>query len=240
MDITLIIFWLASSLVFASLACVAGKRWGVAIPIAYLGALVPLSTVLVVKIVEVGPFTLPAAILAYPMIFFVTDVISELWGKRKARKAVWLGFYASVVTTVLVYFTAQWAAPPFAQENAEMFGELYALLPRALFAGFVAYLISQHLDVTIFHWLRRATSGRYLWLRNNGSTIVSQLVDSAIFITIAFTGVFPVIPMIFGQFAVKVGIALLDTPFIYAVVHFTKKIRSAEDVEYAEGVESTA
>lgn len=225
MDISLIIIWISMSLFFTSAACLAGRRWGVSIPIAYLAALAPISTILVTKIVEVGPYVLPASILAYPMIFFVTDVLNELWGEKEARKAVWLGLYASVVTVVLIYFTSLWSAPMFAQANADMFNSLFSFLPRALLGGLIAYTLSQHLDVSLFHWIRKITNTKHLWLRNNGSTMLSQFVDSIIFITIAFYGVFPIIPMIIGQIVVKVLVALFDTPFIYAVVYISKRIK---------------
>jgi hypothetical protein len=90
-------------------------------------------------------------------------------------------------------------------------------------ASLTAYLFSQYHDVWAFHFWKRVTTERFLWLRNNASTIVSQLLDSVVFITIAFYGSLPVMPLIFGQWVVKVGIALLDTPFVYLLVYVVRR-----------------
>jgi uncharacterized integral membrane protein (TIGR00697 family) len=92
-----------------------------------------------------------------------------------------------------------------------------------MIASLVAYLCSQYHDVWAFHFWRRVTNARFLWLRNNASTIVSQLLDSVVFITIAFYGRMPVVPLILGQWVVKVGIAVLDTPLVYLLVYLLRQ-----------------
>ena len=84
-------------------------------------------------------------------------------------------------------------------------------------------MVSQHLDVWIFHKLKQITNGKHLWLRNNLSTLTSQFIDTTIFITISFYGVFPILPAIFGQYLIKVIIALLDTPIVYLAVLTIRK-----------------
>jgi uncharacterized integral membrane protein (TIGR00697 family) len=92
-----------------------------------------------------------------------------------------------------------------------------------MIASLTAYLFSQYHDVWAFHFWRGVTGERFLWLRNNASTIVSQLLDSVVFITVAFYGVMPLMPLILGQWVVKVGIAVLDTPLVYLVVHLVRR-----------------
>ncbi len=96
--------------------------------------------------------------------------------------------------------------------------------PRIAIASLIAYLVSQHHDVWAFHFWKKKTGGKFLWLRNNVSTISSQLLDSALFITIAFYGIMPIWPLILGQRAVKIIIAAIDTPFLYASIWMMDKI----------------
>jgi uncharacterized integral membrane protein (TIGR00697 family) len=94
---------------------------------------------------------------------------------------------------------------------------------RIIIASFIAYLVSQFHDVWAFHFWKKITGGRHLWLRNNFSTAVSQFIDSSLFITVAFYGVMPVWPLIWSQWLVKLAIAFLDTPIIYGIVWLLRK-----------------
>ncbi|PIZ54623.1 transporter, partial [Candidatus Uhrbacteria bacterium CG_4_10_14_0_2_um_filter_41_7] len=101
--------------------------------------------------------------------------------------------------------------------------------PRITVASFIAYLISQHHDVWAFHFWKKKTNGKHLWLRNNASTVVSQLIDTVVFTFIAFYGVLPIVPLILGTWVVKILIALIDTPFIYGAVWIMDKIKPKEE-----------
>ena len=113
--------------------------------------------------------------------------------------------------------SVSWPAAPF-WPNEAAFKSILGSTSRIIVASFTAYLISQLHDVWAFHFWRRKTRARHLWLRNNLSTMASQFIDSAIFINIAFYGVLPVWPLIAGQWIVKMAIAVLDTPVVYCVV----------------------
>ena len=227
-DMFLVIIWMLATLTVASAAGILGKRYGVIYPAGILASLVVIAGILASKIVVFGPFTVSAGVIVFSMTFLITDLISEKWGKREAQKAVWLGFYGNILLMLSVWIAIQWQPAPYAIEFSEMFAEVLGLAPRIAFAAMITYLVSQHLDVWSFNFLKKLTKGKHLWLRNNASTISSQLVDSTLFITIAFYGVFPVLPLILGQWMVKVIIALLDTPFIYAVSHLMDKIKPAK------------
>ena len=190
-----------------------------------MAALVVMANIFANKIVVFGPFTVPAGVILFSMTFFITDLLSEKWGKKYAKKAVWAGFYASLLLIISVYIVTAWQPAPFAIEMSEMFSKVLALTPRIALAGFIAYIISQNHDVWAFHFWKRLTKGKHLWLRNNASTITSQLIDSAIFITIAFYGIFPIWNMILGMWVVKIIIALIDTPFMYAAIWMMDKIK---------------
>ncbi|NOZ58606.1 MAG: queuosine precursor transporter [Euryarchaeota archaeon] len=183
--------------------------------IATFASLVVISNVTAVKITTIAGFAVPAAVVAYSVTFLLTDMLSEFYSKRDAHRAVWAGFYANILLVVVVGVAVLLPPAPF-WEHQQAFEALFSLVPRIVLASMVAYLISQHFDVLAFHFWKQLTAGRYLWLRNNASTMVSQLIDTALFITIAFYGTgMPLGEMIMGQYVVKLAIALLDTPFMY-------------------------
>ncbi len=227
----LILVWLAGTFLIASFSVILGKKYGVVYPTTMLGALVVISNILASKIVVLGPFTVPAGILAYSAIFLITDLLSEIWGKKEARQAVWAGFYANILLVVSVWIAMTWQAAPFALEFSGKFAEVLALTPRIVLGSMTAYLLSQHHDVWAFHFWKEKTSEKHLWLRNNASTIVSQFIDTVVFITIAFAGVVPIFPLILGVYTAKITIALIDTPFMYLILRITENIRSNENIE---------
>ena len=176
-----------------------------------------ISSVLANKIISVFGFFVPAGVLAYSVTFVCTDVISEIWGKEKAGQTVVGGFIALIAVLLLVQAALFWQAAPF-WKGEEAFRSILGSTSRIIIASFTAYLVSQFHDVHAFHLLKRLTGGRHLWLRNTVSTAVSQLIDSVLFITIAFYGTMPVAPLIIGQWIIKFAIAVLDTPIIYLTV----------------------
>lgn len=186
----------------------------------FAGGLV-IASVLAVKIIDVFGLFVPAGILAYSLTFIATDVISEVWGKQSANRVVLAGFIMLAAVSLLIQLALLWPAAPF-WKNKGAFDSVLGSTFRVIAASLVAYLVSQFHDVWLFHILKRATNGRYLWLRNTLSTMISQFIDSFIFITIAFYGVMPVWPLIVGQWAVKMAIAVLDTPVVYLLVRILK------------------
>lgn len=187
----------------------------------FVGALV-ISSVLASKIISIFDLFVPAGVLAYCITFVVTDVISEIWGKERANRVVFSGFIALLVTFLLIRIALTWDAAPFWREQ-KAFSTILGSTSRIIIASFIAYLVSQYHDVWAFHIWRKLTEERHLWLRNTASTVVSQFIDTLIFITIAFYGTMPVFPLMKGQYFIKVLIALLDTPFVYLVVIFIRR-----------------
>lgn len=186
-----------------------------------MGLLV-IGNVLAVKIVPVPLFGkqlfVPAAVLVYALTFVITDVIAEIWGRERTNWLVFVGFLTSTLVAILVKLAILLPAASFWQDQAAYATVLESNL-RLTLAGMMAYLISQYHDVWAFHFWKRRTAGRHLWLRNNASTAVSQLLDTLIFVTIAFYGVIPELgSMIIGQYLIKLLIALLDTPVVYGLV----------------------
>ncbi len=187
----------------------------------FIGSLT-IASVLASKIISVFGLFVPAGILAYSITFICSDVISEIWGKERARSTVTGGFFALVATFLLVQVALVWPGAPFWQGD-DSFKAILGSTSRIIIASFIAYLVSQFHDVWAFHFWKRITKGRHLWLRNNLSTAVSQFLDSVVFVTIAFYGVMPIWQLILGQWIVKFFIGVLDTPIIYAVIWYLRK-----------------
>jgi uncharacterized integral membrane protein (TIGR00697 family) len=187
----------------------------------YAGSLV-LAAIMASKIIAVGPLVVPAGVIAYCLTFLITDVISEIWGKERAQTVVMGGFVALVLVFFLTGISIFWPPASF-WPHQQAYETILGSSARIMVASLTAYLFSQYHDVWAFHFWKRVTAGRFLWLRNNASTIVSQLLDSVVFITIAFYGAMPLAPLILGQWVVKVGIAVLDTPLVYLLVYLLRR-----------------
>ena len=168
------------------------------------------------KIISVLGFTVAGAIITYPLSFLSTDIIGEIWGKQEANDCVKIGIIVQLIFLALGYLSL--AIPP--QEASEALQQsLKVVLNQGLrmtLASLGAFSVSQFLDVFLFHKLKESCNGKKKWLRNNLSTMTSQLVDTLIFITIAFYGVVDNLPaMVLGQYVIKLLLALGDTPFFY-------------------------
>lgn len=187
-----------------------------------------ISNVIAAKVVQIGWIEIPAAVLAYPITFLMTDVISEIWGKKAAQRTVFIGLGVQLMSLALIFAAIYLPAAPYMAEFNEMFGATLGTTARFVIASLIAYLVSQSIDVTLFHLLKGKFE-KHKWIRNNGSTMCSQLFDTAIFITIGFWGVVPNIwIMIVSQYIVKFCLALCDTPFFYLL---TKKNKFKKETE---------
>jgi uncharacterized integral membrane protein (TIGR00697 family) len=165
---------------------------------------------------------LSASIFTFSATFILTDVLSEVYGKAAARKAVLAGAIAFPAMLVTTQFASVWAPHASWSENQWAFENVMSMALRTTVASMIAYLVSQLHDVWAFHFWRARTRGRFLWIRNNLSTLVSQALDTMIFYLIAFYGVFPVQTLILATYAAKIAIAIIDTPVVYAAVAMLK------------------
>jgi len=171
----------------------------------------------VVKTVQMFGMVATLGNIVYASIFLNTDILNEVYGTHAARQGVWIGFYTLIVTVVAMQF-AIWFHPDVSDTIQPHLEAIFGVLPRIALASIVAYLISQHHDIWAFHFWKKRTDGRFLWLRNNASTMVSQLIDTGIFTFVAFVGLFPwsVFWQIFiTTYLFKWLIAAADTPFLY-------------------------
>ena len=170
-------------------------------------------------------FIVSAGILPYPLTFLVTDLISELYGQRKANLVVFSGFIASMFVLIFLWLGSQFEAIPGSIVNDSTYNSVFQNAWRLIAASMVAYLFAQFVDVRIFHFWKKLTNGKHLWLRNNGSTVASQLVDTTLVICILFVGVWEtdqILLAIRDGWLFKMLMALIDTPIIYGIIHLLK------------------
>ena len=198
---------------------------------------VVLTNTVGVKLFSVAGYTFGVSIFWYPLTFLVTDIVSEIYGARRARYMVIMGFAMSVV---LLLFSLTGIALPAAEfyPAQDAYETIFGPVWRLLFGSMAAYLLAQMIDVRLFHFWKRLTQGKHLWLRNNGSTMISQLVDSLtvniIFLyknPVVFTGDFlDVIVVALNVYVFKLIIAALDTPFCYLGVRAAEKYTGVKGV----------
>ena len=180
-------------------------------------------------------WALSSGIIAYPVTFLVTDVISEIYGEKKASSLVIAGFIVSLFTVGIILIANTLPISEISPVDKTSFHNVLGLAPGIVFGSMIAYLSAQFIDVKLFEFWRNLTDGKHLWLRNNASTIFSQLLDTSLVVIIALvlypkiTGVSEAISwaaafqIIIGQYVFKAVIAIFDTPLVYLVVKGVKQ-----------------
>lgn len=190
-----------------------------------------LANIQVCKCVDLFGLSTTAGNVLYAATFLITDILSEKYGKKSAQKAVWIGLSVTILwiigtqgTLHLTPNESDWISPAL--------NSVFGLVPRVAISSIIGYVVSQTIDVTLYHfiWKKSGNSSKYLWLRNNGSTLVSQLADTVVFTTLAFWGAYPFdvfVSILVTTYLFKVIVALLDTPFAY----LARKITPIEGAE---------
>ena len=206
-----------------------------------------LTNVIGLKLFQ-APFKPEAAlttgIITYPLTFLFTDIVSEIYGKKRADFMVIMGFVCSLLMLLIVQIAMAvppheaWSSgnPPFYKTTAEFqtgFESVFSMGPVLVFGSMLAYLCAQLTDNFLFHWWKQRTDGKHLWLRNNGSTWISQLVDTAIVNSILFYVGFKMdfalgVSIMVTIYIYKLIIAALDTPFIYLGVFLVRRLLGDE------------
>ena len=220
----------------------------------FLGSLTMLNILGITKFISLDfslfgtdiPFPIAVGVLAYPITFLCTDFISELFGKKRANMVVWVGLLLNLWVIFILWFGGVLPPKPQLNEAGEIikgsngwvFYEVRTATFAATTASMIAYISAQFIDVHIFHFLKKLTNGKHLWLRNNGSTLISQLVDSSAVILITHyypdslpkneSGelIQPIISFILASYVFKFLTALVDTiPFYVGTKYLTRYIQ---------------
>ncbi len=219
----------------------------------FLCAMTLLNVLGLTRFIQLGWLTVAVGVLPYPITFLCTDLICELYGRRRANFLVTVGLGLNVfIVLVLILANALPGAPPELQPpwqtlalagpvglpngsaldgNVELFSIIYATTVGAVFASMMAYMAAQYCDVQLFHFFKRLTRGKHLWLRNNFSTLVSQLVDATVVIGVTFgaaflageIGLIAMLTLIGSNYLFKMLVALADTVPFYIGVHYLSR-----------------
>ena len=186
----------------------------------------------ITKFVDLGIFVIPAGLLAYPITFLATDIMSEIYGRKRAQQLVWTGFAMNFFMLGLMALGHVLPDAAGVSGAASTFDTVYDFMKPNVIASMIAYLVAQSLDVQAFHFWKRLTKGKHLWLRNNASTIGSQIVDTLLILSILYaTGglgaEIDTLPELFAlmasSYAFKFCFALFDTPFFYLGVYVLRR-----------------
>ncbi len=215
-----------------------GYRWFDFFVALFVTSLI-ISNIIAVKLVVIGPWVLPAAVILFPIAYIVGDVLTEVYGYARARRVIWLGFFANLLAVVVIGVGGRLPPAPFwtlgvyatPQEAQQAYDALLGFTPRLLLASFIAYLVGEFLNAYVLARLKLKTRGRFLWMRTIGSTLVGQGADSLVFLSIAFWGILPPAALgqaILSQWTFKVLYETLATPVTYWVVN---RLKQAEGVD---------
>uniref|UniRef100_A0A7C3VFT0 Probable queuosine precursor transporter n=1 Tax=Archaeoglobus fulgidus TaxID=2234 RepID=A0A7C3VFT0_ARCFL len=198
-----------------------------------------LANIQVMKTIEFFGLVTAMGNIVYGTTFLVTDILCENYGKREAKKAVQVGFFTLIIFTLLMQICLAFI-PHESDTLSPALEQIFGIMPRITVASLTAYLVSQLHDVWAFDFWKRRTRGRFLWLRNNASTMVSQLIDNAVFTWIAFVGfgvfweqVFPwevIVEIFVTSYIMKFIVAVFDTPFVYMARMIKSEVERAEIV----------
>ncbi len=188
------------------------------------------ANIIAVKPVQLGGLIFPAAVVIFPLAYIFGDILTEVYGYARARQTIWIGFACNLIAVVAIYAGGVLPTASF-WPNQSAYDTILGFTPRLLVASFIAYLVGEFLNSFVLAKLKVITSGHYLWLRTIGSTLIGEFADSAVFITVAFIGVWPggeIVTGVITQWLLKSSYEVIATPLTYLVVGYLKR---AEQVD---------
>lgn len=200
------------------------STWFVAVVALFVTDLL-VSNIIAVKTISLGGTVLQAADLIFPVTYILGDVLTEVYGFKKARRAIWIGFGCNLFAAAAITLGQMLPAQSDWHDQAA-YDAILGSQPRILAASFTAYLFGEFMNSYVLAKMKVWTEGKYLWTRTIGSTVVGQAFDTSIFVTLAFYGVMPnevLIQLIGFQWLFKVAYETCATPLTYLVVNFLKR-----------------
>lgn len=229
----------------------------------FLGSMTLLNVVGITRFIQLGPLALAVGVLPYPLTFLCTDLICELYGRARANFLVSVGLGLNILVLAVMSLGSAVPAVPadtmppwqllqlaepvalpngsMAEGQIELFQLIYATTSGAVFASMLAYIAAQYCDVQLFHFWKRLTKGKHLWLRNNFSTLISQLVDSVMVVLVTFGAVYwrgemtfdTLLVLVGSNYAFKALAALADTAPLYLLVRWLRGYLQLGPEDYA-------
>ncbi len=211
-----------------------GYKWFPIVMAVFVTSLLT-ANIIAVKLVQLGPLVVPAAIIIFPLSYIFGDVLTEVYGYRRARQVIWTGFACNLLMVIAIWIGGRLPSAPFWAANQEAYETILGFTPRLLAASFIAYLAGEFLNSFVLAKMKIATQGRWLWTRTIGSTLIGQLADSAVFISLAFGGLLPagqIVATVAAQWLLKSTYEALATPLTYVVVSFLKRAEREDAYDY--------
>jgi uncharacterized integral membrane protein (TIGR00697 family) len=190
------------------------------------------ANITAVKVINLGPFVLPAAIFVFPLSYIFGDVLTEVYGYRVARRVIWLGFFCNLIFVIFAW-VGQILPPADFWQGQEAYESILGYTPRLLIASLCGYLAGEFANSFVLAKMKILTRGRWLWSRTIGSTVVGEGLDSAIFITLAFIGTPSFVAvMMLHHWLGKTLIEAILTPATYSIVNWLKRIEGVDTFDY--------
>lgn len=189
-----------------------------------------ISNIASTKIVDLKWFTFDGGTLLFPLSYIFGDILTEVYGYRKSKQVIWLGFFSALIMALVLMLVGKLPSAP-GWDNQDAYNIILGSTPRIILASLVAYFCGEFINSFILAKMKIITKGKYLWTRTISSTLVGEFIDSLIFVIIAFAGVLPnslLVTLVVSNYIFKTLIEILFTPITYRIVGFLKK-REAED-----------
>ncbi|MEO0108147.1 MAG: queuosine precursor transporter [candidate division WOR-3 bacterium] len=202
---------------------------------AFFVAVLLISNVASAKILKLAWFTFDGGTILFPLSYIFGDILTEVYGYVRSRRVIWLGFAAALLMS-LVFMIVGKLPPAPGWENQEAYEKILGLTPRIVTASLIAYFSGEFSNSFVLAKMKIATRGRWLWSRTIGSTLIGELVDTLLFVTIAFLGVLPtglLVTTIVSNYVFKVGVEICFTPITYGLVGFLKRKEHEDYYDYA-------
>lgn len=219
MSLTLLIFWIMGITSFTLLGSWYARKYNKSdLLIGLYVTFVLVAQVLAAKIsvfdLGFGTFFGPSGVLVFSITYLLTDIVNEKFGRKETQKMILIAFVSQIAMVFFFWLGVKFTPAPFwtIQETWE---QIFNLVPRITLASWIAFIITENFDAYAYSLFKKITKGKHLWMRNVFSSIPALLLDSLIFIPLAFFGVMPVLPLIIGQTAVKWLVGLINIPFMY-------------------------
>ncbi len=197
-------------------------------------AVLLISNVASTKVLDFGIFTFDGGTLLFPLSYIFGDILTEVYGYRRSRKVIWLGFFSALIMS-LIFIIVGKLPPAKGWENQEAYDKILGLTPRIVIASLIAYFSGEFSNSFTLAKMKIITKGRFLWTRTISSTIVGQFVDTMLFILIAFWGVFPnslIATLIISNYIFKTAVEIIFTPITYFVVNWLKNVEREDYFDY--------
>jgi len=197
-------------------------------------AVLIISNVASTKILDFGFFVFDGGTLLFPLAYIFGDILTEVYGYKKARKVIWTGF-ASAILMSLVFVVVGFLPPAQGWENQLAYTAILGVVPRIVLASLIAYFAGEFSNSFIMAKMKILSKGKQLWKRTIGSTIIGEFLDTTIFVFVAFFGTMPMevfTILILSNYIFKVGIEILFTPLTYKIIGFLKKAENTDVYDY--------